>query len=72
MRLWLLSRDLIEEGAVRQRVFQAYVKSPGRERAGKFKESIGGKSGFSTEEGREIAGARLYRTLLTHDSQLGH
>lgn len=46
------------------------MKSPGRERAGEFKESIEGKAGFSPKEGGEIVGARLHRALLTCDSQL--
>lgn len=53
-------------------VFQDYVKFPGRERAGEFKESIGGKASFTPEEEGEIVGATLCSALLASDSQLGH
>lgn len=62
-----LNRELMEEGTDRQGDFQAHVKSPGRERAGEFKENREGKTGFSPGEGGEIIRAGLHRALLTWD-----
>lgn len=46
------------------------MKSPGRERAGEFKESIEGKLASAQRKEGEMVRAGLHRTLLTCDSQL--